>query len=173
MSETSLTYLFAYGSCMNQKSLDNTLGCASHPYFVGSATLENHRLTFNYPSLNEPVCCANIIPMMGKSVQGAIYHLPAELLKKVDQREGVHLQRYKRQRVRVTLKNGQEIIADTYFAQVTQPTEALPSPRYRQLLLEGAHDAGVTPDYKLNVIRHLAQLHPRNTADALQVPSSI
>lgn len=160
LSDKSL-YLFAYGSCMSQQSLTKTLGDDSRRYFVSSATLAHHRLCFNYTSLNEPVCCANISPTLGSTVQGALYRLPEQLMTLIDRREGVHLQRYKRQWVSVTQADGQPVIAITYFARATQRSEAAPSERYRQLLVAGAQDAGVSYSYTINLLRHMAQLPDR------------
>lgn len=163
-------YLFTYGSCMNQQSFTATLGCDSRRYFLSVATLHQHCLRFNYPSLNEPVCCANITPAIGHAVQGALYRMPAALLALVDRREGVHLHRYKRQWVSVLLPDGQQVMAMTYFARVIHGQEAAPSARYRQLLLDGAHDAGVTLDYKINLLQHMARLPAREMTDNALLP---
>ena len=71
---------FAYGSCMNLASLSTSLGCDAATYFAGAARLDGHRLAFNYASLNEPVCCANIEPAAGAIVAGALYRLPMRML---------------------------------------------------------------------------------------------
>lgn len=157
----SSIYFFAYGSCMNQQSLSRTIGSDSRVFFVAAATLPHHRLCFNYTSLNEPVCCANIVPELDHNVQGALYRIPTDLISNIDRREGVHLQRYQRQWVSVMPADGQECIAVTYFAIVTQALEAAPSKRYQQLLVEGADDTGLSIAYKTDLLLHMAKLPAR------------
>ncbi|MCC3720477.1 gamma-glutamylcyclotransferase [Rouxiella badensis] len=154
--------LFAYGSCMNHESLSKTLLTDAKAYFIGPALLAHHRLIFNYSSLNEPVCCANIRPDYGHRVEGALYRLPTRFLDIIDAREGVPLGRYKRQRVGVTtLTEGQDTTAFTYFGLVTLNDEAAPSIRYRDLLLQGLYDARVSSRYKLSLRQHLDSLPER------------
>ncbi|WP_240766701.1 gamma-glutamylcyclotransferase family protein [Paraburkholderia flava] len=151
---------FAYGSCMNQASLATSLGCDVAPYFAGAATLDGYRLAFNYASVREPVCCANIEPAVQACVEGALYELPLGLLEALDVREGVSAGRYARCLVDVQIGHGARVVtriaALTYRGVVTLSYEAAPSARYRELLERGLVDAGVSESYRIGT---LAQMH--------------
>ncbi|ACR32302.1 gamma-glutamylcyclotransferase family protein [Burkholderia glumae] len=152
---------FAYGSCMNLASLSASLGCDAAPYFVGAAQLDGHRLAFNYASLNEPVCCANIEPAPGASVEGALYRLPMPVLDALERREGVHLGRYLRCTVEVLARDGVRMRALTFRGAVTLDRDAAPSARYRDLLVAGMADAGVSAAYRDRTVAYLAGLPER------------
>ncbi|VWB26351.1 Putative gamma-glutamylcyclotransferase YkqA [Burkholderia lata] len=152
---------FAYGSCMNRASLSASLGCDATPYFEGAARLDGHRLAFNYASLNEPVCCANIEPAAGSIVEGALYRLPVRMLDALERREGVHLGRYVRCAVEVRESGGLRVRALTYRGAVTLDCEAAPSARYRDLLVRGLTDAGVSAAYRDRTVAYMAGLRDR------------
>ncbi len=153
--------LFAYGSCMNHGSLGKTLGCRVSEYFIGPAYLEHYKLVFDYASLNELVCCANIRPQNGHVVEGALFKLPIECLESIDRREGVFIKRYKRQLVRLSLHNGKTTFGYTYIGLVTLNDEAAPSARYRELLLQGVCDSKVSYQYQVNLFEHIDSLPDR------------
>ncbi|CAB3752968.1 hypothetical protein GQ57_20435 [Burkholderia sp. MSh2] len=152
---------FAYGSCMNLASLSASLGCDATPFVAGAARLDGHRLAFNYASLNEPVCCANIEPAAGGLVEGALYRLPIGLLDALERREGVHLGRYVRVAVEVRMPGGQRERALTYRGAVTLDRDAAPSARYRDLLVRGLVDAGVSAAYRDRTVAYMAGLRDR------------
>ncbi|MCA8000924.1 gamma-glutamylcyclotransferase family protein [Burkholderia metallica] len=152
---------FAYGSCMNVASLSASLGCDAAPYFAGAAQLDGHRLAFNYASLNEPVCCANIEPAADASVEGALYRLPMHMLDALERREGVHLGRYVRYAVEVREPGGSRMPALTYRGAVTLDCDAAPSARYRDLLIRGLADAGVSAAYRDRTVAYMAGLRER------------
>ncbi|MBN3773235.1 gamma-glutamylcyclotransferase family protein [Burkholderia sp. Se-20378] len=152
---------FAYGSCMNLASLSASLRCDAAPYFEGAARLDGHRLAFNYASLNEPVCCANIEPAAGAIVEGALYRLPMRMLDALERREGVHLGRYVRCAVEVRGTGGLRVHALTYRGAVTLECEAAPSARYRDLLVRGLADAGVSAAYRDRTVAYMAGLRDR------------
>lgn len=152
---------FAYGSCMNVASLSASLECDAAPYFTGAARLDGHRLAFNYASLNEPVCCANIERAAGGIVEGALYRLPTRMLAALERREGVHLGRYVRCIVEVVTQDGQRVHALTYRGAVTLDCDAAPSARYRDLLVRGLADAGVSASYRDSTVAYIAGLRDR------------
>lgn len=152
---------FAYGSCMNHASLAASLGCPVMPYFVGLARLSGYRLVFNYASVKEPVCCANIEPAAGSSVEGALYELPIGLLAALDIREGVTSGRYARCVVDVQPPQGATVAALTFRGVVTLPYEAAPSARYRELLVRGLADAGVSESYRSETVARMHALRER------------
>jgi cation transport regulator ChaC len=152
---------FAYGSCMNHASLAMSLGCSVTPYLVGAARLPGYRLAFNYASIKEPVCCANIEPAFDAAVEGALYELPVELLAALELREGVTSGRYARCLVNVQLQQGLMMPALTYSGIVTLSYEAAPSARYRELLLRGLADAGVSESYRSDLVVRMQSLCER------------
>ncbi|RXV73376.1 gamma-glutamylcyclotransferase [Burkholderia stabilis] len=152
---------FAYGSCMNLASLSASLGCEAAAYFAGAARLDGHRLAFNYASLNEPVCCANIEPAAGAVVEGALYRLPMRMLDALERREGVHLGRYVRCAVDVSAPDGRRVRALTYRGAVTLDCDAAPSARYRELLVRGLADAGVSTSYRDRTVAYISGLRDR------------
>lgn len=152
---------FAYGSCMNLASLSASLGRDAAPYFAGTAQLDGHRLAFNYASLNEPVCCANIEPAAGAIVEGALYRLPMSVLDALERREGVPLGRYVRCAVEVRVRGGLRVHALTYRGAVTLDRDAAPSARYRDLLVRGLADAGVSAAYRDRTLAYMAGLRDR------------
>ncbi|WP_175890641.1 gamma-glutamylcyclotransferase family protein [Burkholderia cepacia] len=160
LRDESFTY-FAYGSCMNLASLSTSLGCDAATYFAGAAQLDGHRLAFNYASLNEPVCCANIEPATGAIVEGALYRLPMRMLDALERREGVHLGRYVRYAVEVLAPGGRRVHALTYRGAVTLDCDAAPSARYRDLLVRGLADAGVSAAYRERTVAYMAGLRDR------------
>ncbi|MGS0896986.1 gamma-glutamylcyclotransferase family protein [Burkholderia stagnalis] len=160
LSGEHFTY-FAYGSCMNFASLSASIECDAQAYFAGSARLDGHRLAFNYASLREPVCCANIEPEAGASVEGALYRLPMRLLDTLERREGVPLGRYVRYAVEVAEPGGRRVHALTYRGAITLDQDAAPSARYRDLLVRGLADAGVSTSYRDHTVAYMAGLRER------------
>ena len=163
---------FAYGSCMNQASLSTSLECDVSRYFVGPAQLDGYRLTFNYPSMTAPTCCANIEPGTRLRVEGAMYEVPQELLERLDHREGVGSGRYARCTVEV-LSTRAVAIALCYRGIVTLPYEAAPSDRYREILTQGLVDACVSEPYRLRTIAHMASLPTRDLPGEVRNDASV
>lgn len=162
----SMEYIryFAYGSCMDQVSLSQSLGVDVAEYFSGAASLPNFRLTFNYASVTENVCFANIVACPGTVVEGALFRLPTSLLLALDKREGVSSSRYGRCTVEIKY-NDQLINALSYHGLVTLPFEAAPSLRYRRMLEQGLLDAKVSQEYFKEVFAHLDMLPERVDMD--------
>lgn len=154
---------FAYGSCMNFASLSVSLGCEAALYFAGPARLDAHRLAFNYASLNEPVCCANIEPVAAATVEGALYRLPIGMLEALERREGVHLGRYGRCAVDIRVRDERPVRVLTYRGLVTLDGDCAPSPRYRDVFVRGLEDAGVSTSYRDRTIAYLAGLRDRSS----------
>lgn len=155
------TFYFAYGSCMNHASLSASIGCTVTSYFAGPAVLDDYRLAFNYGSVREPCCCANIEPAIGRAVHGALFRLPASLLGALDVREGVSAGRYVRQLVHVRNATSDVLPAITYKATVTLRDEGAPSSRYRALFMQGLLDSDIPEDQRRDIEKHIGSLPGR------------
>ncbi|SFR32520.1 gamma-glutamylcyclotransferase family protein [Litoreibacter janthinus] len=154
-------YYFAYGSCMDQASLTRSLEIDVLDYFVGPARLSGFQLVFNYASVPENVCFANIEARPDQIAEGALFHLPVEALPALDKREGVSSSRYGRFMVKVELDGG-VFEALSYHGLVTLPFEASPSPRYRGMLEQGLSDARVSQAYRSQTLAHIDSLPNRS-----------
>ena len=114
-----------------------------------SAILPDYVLAFNKQSFDGGK--ANIKSSLGDKVEGIIYSVNEEDLKKLDNYEGVKDNQYKRKNIQVFDLNGHLIIAVAYVAINTGP-ESKPTREYLNFLLEGEHL--LSPEYisKLEVI---------------------
>ncbi len=126
---------FAFGSNMNpdrmrQRGVNYTSRVR--------AVLESYTLKFNKVSKNNPVkAFANIVPKEDGIVEGILYEMPAEDIKKIDRAEGAP-KHYKRICVTVQLDDGSKVEADTYIAQPEWIREGIrPDREYLNHLLAG------------------------------------
>ena len=161
MNNSEHVYYFAYGSCMDQASLSSSLGIDVSACFKGTAFLKGYKLTFNYASVTENVCFANIAIQPDQHVEGGLFHLPVDVLPQLDKREGVSSSRYGRYTVNVE-HDGNEIEVLTYHGLVTLPFEASPSLRYINMLEQGLLDACVSQSYKSATLAHISRLPQRS-----------
>lgn len=166
-SSNNRIHYFAYGSCMDQTSLTHSLGVDVAGFFEGPAYLRGFQLTFNYASVTEAVCFANIVACPGQVVEGALFHLPISVLPALDKREGVSSSRYGRLNVGVE-QSGRVVEALSYHGLVTLPFEASPSPRYRGMLEQGMTDARVSGKYRASLVAHMDTLPNRTDMERRQ-----
>lgn len=126
---------FAFGSNMNPDRMrQREVNFTSRV----RAVLEGYTLKFNKVSRNNPVkAFANIVPKEDGIVEGVLYEMPAEDIKKIDRAEGAP-KHYKRIRVTVHLDDGSRVEADTYIAQPEWIREGIrPDREYLDHLLSG------------------------------------
>jgi cation transport regulator ChaC len=141
--------LFAYGSCMNISSLSATIGVDATRFFLGVARLPGWRVKFNYPSTNGTDFFCNLAPADGDCAFGALFRIPDIHLDAIRLREAWHKQRYREEVLRVqTLQpDAPHVDALVYLANVVVPSEGSPGKRYSQLVLDGARQCGLPPNY--------------------------
>jgi cation transport regulator ChaC len=138
-----MIWVFAYGSNMNLTHLGRWF--ASRPGPLGrvvhaeAATLENHRLIFNYYSDRRGSGAANIEAYQGGSLPGVALSVDGAGFRAIDAKEG-YPERYDRARVHVLLDSGATVDAWAYIAQSKHTRSGLvrPARRYRDLMVEGA-----------------------------------
>jgi gamma-glutamylcyclotransferase (GGCT)/AIG2-like uncharacterized protein YtfP len=91
---------FAYGSNLNMEQMKKR--CPDSLPF-GRAILYNHQLVFKANPRGRGV--ADVVPVKGKRVHGAVYEVSKEDLKKLDRFEGTPTV-YKRQKIQVETSKG-------------------------------------------------------------------
>ena len=137
-------WYFAYGSNMNRAIFLDRRGM--HPLATRRGCLEGYRLCFNIPIGPGERGVANLVPDVAARTWGVLYLLTAEEFDRLDRTELVHLGVY--ERLAVTVADGGEdrVAAFTYRSAVASEGRK-PSPRYRGLLVEGARQHALAPEY--------------------------
>ena len=144
-------YYFAYGSNMDPERVCGRLGRLPDRK---TATLADWVLKFNKIALrNSQEGYANIDKQNGEKVEGIVYEITTEELRKIDLREGYPIH-YNRINIVVRTGDNKEIEVVTYIAQQSKVREGLrPSREYLNHLL--AARELLSPNYirKLEAIR--------------------
>ena len=145
MSSTSTLY-FAYGSNMGLSVFRER---CQHAVQVGIARVDDHRLGFTRYSKKRGGGVADLVPASGSVVWGAIFDLT------LDEAEGVGGGAYARSMWKLMRDDGSTTWAWTYVV-VKKAPEVLPSLMYWKLLVDGATEAGLPPEYvkTLKAIRY-------------------
>jgi cation transport regulator ChaC len=133
---TGLILYFAYGSCMDELSFKRTVGENGYK-LMGRAVLPDFRLAFTLYSPNRMGGVADLLWSPGEKVEGILYQLNPEVLKDLDEREGVSHGRYKRIQVNVC-HQGQKKMAMTYTVVKKESKEVCPHPSYLKEIMRGA-----------------------------------
>jgi gamma-glutamylcyclotransferase len=129
---------------MNRGIFENRRGM--RPVQARPAVLENYRIRFNLPIGRGERGVANLESWEGARVWGVLYLITTYEAEHLDRTEGVPLGGYRRIQVSVSVDGAQEIEAFTYQSDKISPRRK-PSPRYMALLIEGAVQHGLPPDY--------------------------
>jgi 8-oxo-dGTP pyrophosphatase MutT (NUDIX family)/gamma-glutamylcyclotransferase (GGCT)/AIG2-like uncharacterized protein YtfP len=122
--------LFSYGSNSPQQ-LAVRLG---HPVQGEAAYLPRHRRVFRGWSHNWHGGVASVVPDAGRHVFGYVFEADDDDVEILDQYEGVATGYYTRNRVTVTLANGDQVAASVYKATSTEPSK--PSRRYLKTIAD-------------------------------------
>ena len=144
-------WYFAYGSNLHDAIFRGRRAMqarAAHP-----AWLDGFALRFNLPVGPGERGVANIEPLSGARVWGAVYLLTAADCVRLDRSEGVHFGTYRRIDVEVRREDGSSRTAFTYCSSRTR-ADRKPSARYLGLMVEGARQRGLPDEY----VRWLEQL---------------
>lgn len=163
---SSNTEYLAYGSNMNLAHLREWLDRFGVPADGVSsprqAILPGFRLTTNYLT-TASLGAANIEPCRGEQVEGVLLTVSADAGAALRAKEG-HPRRYEEINVEVIIPpSGEQIQAMTY--RVTKayrlPFDLPVSEMYRNLVLAGADEAGLSPAYrsKLRAILRCPAMH--------------
>jgi gamma-glutamylcyclotransferase len=136
---------FAYGSNMDWNRMRERCAGAQ---FLFKAVLPDYRLEFTRFSRTNKSGTADLSPAAGQSVWGVVYHLDAQDGEKLDKKEGVSTNAYRRQSVRVQPEGAQarRLDALTYVVCTKESPTPKPSKAYLQHLIDGATHWGLPSD---------------------------
>jgi hypothetical protein len=112
---------------------------------LGAARLDDYRLAFLRRSRRWDAGAADIREAPGDAVWGVLHELPAAELGALDAREGLG-HAYDRIEVEVSVV-GSARRAFAYRGLAPEPRELAPDPRYLDLMVVGANEHGLPPDY--------------------------
>ena len=141
---------FAYGSNMNRAIFES--GRGMRPIRAQPALLENYRLRFNLAIGPGERGVANLESQAGAQTWGVLYLITVEQSEHLDRTEGVPRGAYRRVLVSAVVDGSERIAAFTYQSNRISLGRK-PSPRYLGLLIEGATQHSLPPDY-LNYLRN-------------------
>ncbi len=131
-------YYFAYGSNIDRKQMLER--CPdSKPKYI--ATLPNYKLVFVGWARQWRGGTANIRPLRGEKVLGAIYEISDRDLRRLDNYEG-YPRSANRLNITVFNEDGEPIQAITYI-KAGQLEETKPSPEYLSIVQQGYRDWGI------------------------------
>jgi len=138
---------FAYGSNMSHEQISER--CPSQR-FICAAELPGHKLAFTRFSPKRGCGVADIVPIEGASVWGALFELSEDDFAELDRHEGAHLDppAYVRSQVQVIGADGRGMEAITYRVFDKAATEFAPSAHYLGLIVEGARKWGLPDAYQ-------------------------
>ena len=135
-------HYFTYGSNMSQQRLQDRIGAAT---LIGPAVLHGWRFAFNKRG-GDGTGKANIVLDRSSKVQGVVYHVTDEQLKRLDHFEGAP-NHYLRHPVHVESAQGKQLQAITYVAHQNflVPDKLKPSKEYYELVERGALENKLNP----------------------------
>lgn len=155
---------FAYGSCMCPVDLQRTFGESTHGHVVGIATLENYRLGFYRRSQKRNCGVLDVVPAANCQVLGVLYHLPWRLSDRLDEREEVPTNGYRREMITVKTSDRVYHNVRTYVVVEKLPMELAPNDWYFNVVLRGAITCGLPEDYCWSLFHHMHQLQLRQAS---------
>lgn len=153
---------FAYGSNMNDADLNNWCAKKGKSRIDLShwqrCLLENHRLDFtHYSGKNRKGGVADVLYSLGDRVEGVLFDILEAELKIIAEKEGEHINIYKRMRVQVKLEDQSVIEAITF--QVREPKPFIrPHLDYMKIIINGAEKHQLSKQW----IERLKQIPTRN-----------
>src|SRR5262245_4855668 len=137
-------WYFAYGSNLSLATFTGRRGI--RPLATRWGWLHGYRLCFDIPVGPGERAVANLRNEAEARTCGVLYLLTPEAADHLDRTEGVHRGYYQRLSVIVLADGGEPIAAFAYQSAVSREGRK-PSARYLGLLLEGAREHGLPPDY--------------------------
>ena len=147
---------FAYGSNMASSQMaDRCPGAVC----LGVARLPGYRLAFDAWSNRRGGLVADVLPEPGSEVWGVLWRVTDDHAAALDRYEGVARGQYRRENVRIESVEGEAVDAFAYVI-CTPGDDGPTTDAYRDLLLEGAREHGLPPDW-VRAIETVATLPPR------------
>lgn len=154
----STFYYFAYGSCMCPIDLKRTMGEDTYNYVVGRAILQGYRLQFNRRSRLRQCGVLDIVLAKESLVEGVLYKLPWRLSDRLDEREEVPNNGYRREIVTVESQGKIYENVRTYVVVDKLKQELAPNDWYFNTVLRGAITCGLSEEYCWKLFSHMYQL---------------
>lgn len=151
-------YYFAYGSCMCPIDLKRTMGEHTHKYVLGRALLKGYRLGFNRLSRLRQCGVLDIVPASNHSIEGVLYNLPWRLSDRLDEREEVPNNGYRREIISVESHGQQYHNVRTYVVVEKLSRELAPDDWYFNTVLRGAITCGLSESYCWQLFNHMYKL---------------
>jgi len=134
---------FSYGSFLDSENLKKHVPNAR---YVKRAILPDFEVQFNFLSNTYDGGVTGVEPVTGRKALGVLYDVPPDEIEKLDVVEGVPADIYYRETVTVVDEDGNEHRAETY--RTTNPKGPFtPTKRYLGLMIKGAKEHGLDPDY--------------------------
>lgn len=161
--EPSFHY-FAYGSCMCPVDLQRTFGERTHNYVVGVGRLRGYRLGFYRRSLRRNCGALDVIPDRMAEVEGVLYQLPWRLSARLDEREEVPRNGYRREYVEIECQGKLYCDVRTYVVVDKLGEELAPNDWYFNVVLRGAVTCGLSEEYCWNLFDHMLHLQRKQQA---------
>lgn len=150
--------------------LKRTLGEDTHPFVMGPALLEGYRLGFYRRSPHRNCGVLDIVPAeRSAAMEGVLYRLPLRLSDRLDEREEVHHQGYRRQIIEVHCNGQRYESVRTYVVVDKLDQEVAPNDWYFNVVIRGAVTCGLSEQYCWRLFHHMSQLqaHPLPTSPSL------
>ncbi len=142
---------FSYGSFLDSETLKKH---ALNAKYMKRAVLYDFEVKFNFLSKTYDGGVTGVEPATGKKAFGVLYNVSPNEIEKLDIVEGVPAGIYYRETVTVIDEDGNEHRAETY--RTTDPKGPFtPTKRYLVLMIRGAKEHGLDPDY----IKELEELY--------------
>jgi gamma-glutamylcyclotransferase (GGCT)/AIG2-like uncharacterized protein YtfP len=146
MIEDYRMYYFAYGSNMSHRQMADR---CKKTVFVKRVFLADHRFVYDGYSKCREGAVANVVKQCGNRVWGGLFEITLGDLRNLDIHEG-YPKIYQRREEAVQDEDGNTYPAILYYR--TGEEQGGPSPKYRQVIVEGAHDCGIDAAYIRDVI---------------------
>ena len=135
---------FGYGSNLSIEFVQEKL--IPDAKFVMKGYLPNFEVQFPFWSDEVQGGYSGVMEAPGELVHGALYEVTEQKLIALDDMEGVYKDRYRRETFLVLGEDGRFHPADLY--RVIDPQGPFPPSRdYVEIMLTGARDLGLDPDY--------------------------
>lgn len=134
-------YYFAYGSNMNHRQMNERCPTAK---FITRAKLNGYKFVYDGYTSSRNGAVANIIKSDNNIVEGGLFEIDNDCLHALDKYEG-YPSYYERQIVEVEDDNDNSYQAIVYLRKPQKLGK--PSDEYRDIVLKGARDCGLTEEY--------------------------
>jgi cation transport regulator ChaC len=167
-SADSSFYYFAYGSCMCPVDLKRTLSECAYPYVIGHATLKGYRLGFYRRSVLRNCGTLDVVPDDNSVVEGVLYRLPWRVSDRLDEREEVPRNGYRREMVTVERQGKCYENVRTYVVVDKLAEELAPNDWYFNVVLRGAVTCGLPEQYCWQIFQHMHQLQQQQWQSSLR-----